>query len=74
MQLRLAFRLSLFLLAVPLKSHAASPASSKTATPSSVTIVELFTRKDVQAARQLTPSPADQSEADERGPTHRRNQ
>jgi hypothetical protein len=43
MQLRLAITLSLFLLAVPLKSHTASPASSMTAMPSSVAIVELFT-------------------------------
>src|SRR5580700_283791 len=43
MQLRLALALSLFSLAVPVKSHAASPASSINATSSSVAIVELFT-------------------------------
>ena len=43
MQLRPASTLSLFLLAFPLMSHAASPASSMNATPSSVEIVELFT-------------------------------
>ena len=43
MQLRLALTLSLLLLAVPVKSHAASPASSINATPSSVAIIELFT-------------------------------
>ena len=43
MQLRLALALSLLFLAVPVKSHAASPASSINATSSSVAIVELFT-------------------------------
>ena len=43
MQLRLALALSLCSLAVPVKSHAASPASSINATSSSVAIVELFT-------------------------------
>jgi hypothetical protein len=43
MQLRPALTLSLFLLAVPLESHAASPASSMNTMPSSVAIVELFT-------------------------------
>jgi hypothetical protein len=43
MQLRLALALSLLFLAVPVKSHAASPASSITTTSSSVAIVELFT-------------------------------
>jgi hypothetical protein len=43
MQLRPAFTLSLFLLAVSLESNATSPASSMNATPSSVAIVELFT-------------------------------
>jgi hypothetical protein len=43
MHLRPVFAFSLFLLAVTLKSHAASPASSINATPSSVAIVELFT-------------------------------
>jgi hypothetical protein len=43
MQLRPAFAILFALLAVPLKSHAASPDSSINATPSSVAIVELFT-------------------------------
>ena len=43
MQLRLALAFSLFSLAVPVKSQAASPASSINATPPSVAIVELFT-------------------------------
>jgi hypothetical protein len=43
MHLRPVFAISLFLLAVPLKSHAASPGSSIDAAPSSVAIVELFT-------------------------------
>ena len=75
MQLRLAITLSLFLLAVPLKSHAASPASSMTAMRSSVAIVDLFTSEGCSSCPAgRRPSPADQSEADERGPAHRRNQ
>jgi hypothetical protein len=43
MQLRPAFAILFALLAVPLESHAASPDSSISASPSSVAIVELFT-------------------------------
>ena len=43
MQLRSAFAVSLLLLAVPLKSHAASHAGSTGSAPSSAAIVELFT-------------------------------
>jgi hypothetical protein len=43
MHLRPVFALFLFLLVVPLKSHAASPGRSINAAPSSVAIVELFT-------------------------------
>jgi hypothetical protein len=43
LQLRPVFALSLFLLAVPPKSQAASPSNSMNTAPSTVAIVELFT-------------------------------
>jgi hypothetical protein len=51
MQLRPVFAISLALLAVHVKSHAASPESSLKTSPSSVAIVERLLRKVVQVAR-----------------------